>query len=166
VHFRKWLETGDLNGYSTDIGDDLLYRKPLPENLFGIKEGVDLKRGSSIIFTDGKSMLLLKRSDDSGNPKTWGLPGGHWESGESAIETARRESMEEIGCVKGKKIGKSKDKDWTTYYFKVKSLFTCKLNSEHTAWKWVKIQDLKKFKLHPCLERHIEEHASFISSCL
>ncbi len=34
------------------------------------------KRGAGILFTDGKQILLLKRSEGSDNPGTWGLPGG------------------------------------------------------------------------------------------
>ena len=44
-------------------------------------------------FDDTGRLLLVHRADDG----TWGLPGGRLEVGESAIECARREFLEETG---------------------------------------------------------------------
>ena len=43
--------------------------------------------------------MLLKRSTESGNPETWGLPGGNAEAQEAGdlLGTASREATEEMG---------------------------------------------------------------------
>lgn len=55
-------------------------------------------KGAGILFLtkDGK-VLLLKRSPASDMPGTWCTPGGRVEEGETAMEAARREAIEEIG---------------------------------------------------------------------
>ena len=59
------------------------------------KVGVDIA-----IFNENNEILILKRSDD----KTWCLPGGWMDIGETPFETAKREVKEEVG-VEIKPIG-------------------------------------------------------------
>jgi 8-oxo-dGTP pyrophosphatase MutT (NUDIX family) len=45
-------------------------------------------------------VLLLQRSPLSGNPGTWGLPGGNADATDTCLlHTARREAEEEMGAV-------------------------------------------------------------------
>ena len=55
--------------------------------------------GCVIYARNTKRFLFLLRSDDTKHSKTWGLPGGKLEAGESAIDGLRREINEEIGAV-------------------------------------------------------------------
>ncbi len=48
-----------------------------------------------LIWKEGK-VALIKRSSQYG-PGTWAPPGGHIEFGESALDAAVRETMEEVG---------------------------------------------------------------------
>jgi ADP-ribose pyrophosphatase YjhB (NUDIX family) len=45
--------------------------------------------------SDGDAKILLMQRADNGH---WGLPGGHVEPGESVMDAAVREVMEETGC--------------------------------------------------------------------
>lgn len=54
------------------------------------------KVGVGVLVWKGNKIALVKRAGSYGNG-TWAPPGGHVEFGECASETARRETMEEIG---------------------------------------------------------------------
>ena len=56
------------------------------------------KLGAGFAFSCGGAILLLKRSATSGNPLTWGLPGGNTDKTDpTLLFTAERESVEEMG---------------------------------------------------------------------
>lgn len=132
------------------------------DKLFGMHESDNPDKGAGIFFTDGKSVLLLKRSKDSNDGETWCLPGGHAKNDETPLENAKREAMEEIGCVEGENIGSiERDGWWTTFFFKTDK-FDCKLNDEHTDWKWVEFEDLKNYKLLPDLKRDLPDYFNMI----
>lgn len=118
--------------------------------------------GAGIFFTDGKKVLLLKRSEKGDGYGTWGLPGGKIEEGESAIDAARREAKEECGKVKGQRFDDLVEKDglhkWTTFFFRIEKPFKCKLSDEHTEYKWFKIGELKDQKLHPKMKENLDRH--------
>ena len=104
---------------------------------------------AGILFTTGTCILLLKRKPPCGNPFTWGLPGGHAEEGETPLQTAIRETKEEIGKVAGRRFDEQTEGDWTCFFYKVAESFPCKLSSEHSEYAWIPFHKLKKYKLHP-----------------
>lgn len=59
-------------------------------------ERMPIKVGVGVLVWKEHKVVLVKRSAPYGFG-TWSPPGGHVESGESVLETARRETMEEIG---------------------------------------------------------------------
>lgn len=59
-------------------------------------EQMQVKVGVGVLVWKGDRVALVKRSGSYGSG-TWSPPGGHVEFGESVLETARRETMEEIG---------------------------------------------------------------------
>jgi 8-oxo-dGTP diphosphatase len=124
------------------------------------------KQGAGIFFTNGKKVLLLKRSEKGDGENTWGLPGGKVEENESLIDAARRESVEECGKIKGSRFNNLQEKDgnhnWTTFFFKVKKPFSCKLSDEHSDWKWFDIEELKKINLHPKLKENLDRHIEIV----
>lgn len=181
MSFKKWLEDSvtlyptlnddpELNGL---LRNGLAHYVPPKvskstsskkiDKLFG-KENATHDYGAGFVFTDGKSILLLRRSFNSSAPNTWSLPGGGAKDRELPIETAEREAKEEIGAtVKGKDFYKSVEENghWIFFFRKVKP-FKCKLNKEHTDWKWVELDELKSYKLHPKLKRKIKSYISRI----
>lgn len=125
------------------------------------------KAGAGIFFTDGESVLLLKRAKDKTDTgETWGLPGGKMEEGETAIGTAKRECQEECGHVEGHRFEKSEEKDhrfhWTTFFYKVAKPFDCKLSDEHTDWEWISFEDLDNYDLHPKFDENVDRYLDIV----
>lgn len=112
-------------------------------------------RSAGILFTDGKSILLLKRAGDCRHSGTWAFPGGHGRAGETDISTAVRETKEETGLdtIPGHRIENfvSQDghKKFTTFLYKVGQPFDCTLSDEHSDWSWTPFEDLRSRDLHP-----------------
>jgi len=117
------------------------------------------EQAAGMFITDGHNVLLLKRNEPEGH---WSLPGGHADKEgekviESPIQTARRETQEEIGKVpSGKRIYTSSEKyddyDWTTYIIYVNKKFGgIKLSKEHTDYVWMPFDEASNYNLHPKL---------------
>lgn len=97
--------------------------------------------GSGIMFRQGKFVFLIQRSDDG----TWCQPGGTVEPGELAIDTARREVLEEVGYqYDGPLTPHSVYGDYLTFRAEVPERFEAKLNDESLAAGWFHIDDLPK----------------------
>ena len=125
------------------------------------------RRGAGIFFTDGKQVLLLKRSSKGDNAKTWGLPGGTAKEGETEIGTATRETREECGTVQGRRFDSLVEENghhhWTTFFFKVESTFDCKISDEHTESRWVPFDKIEELTLHPKLQASWDRHMSVVN---
>ncbi len=102
---------------------------------------------SAYIF-DEEDRLLIVRND-----KTWTIPGGHPEEGETAIESLEREIMEEA-CVRVKDIeylGAVEVIDKGDKYFQLR--YTAKVDEvlsfisefEISERKFVKLEELNKY---------------------
>ncbi len=108
-----------------------------------------MRRAAGILYTDGKKILLLKRSDEVNSPGKWAFVGGKVEDGEDWLTAAKRESEEEIGTCQGAKIAEFQvDNDFKTFIFKVDKPFKCKLNKEHDKYEWVPLDEVTEYKLH------------------
>lgn len=124
---------------------------------------VKCKRAAGIVFTDGKSILLLKRAGDCDHSGTWAPPGGKNKSGETDIGAATRESQEEAGLksIPGYRfnsmVTKNGKQSFTTYFYHVKSPFEVNLSNEHSDHKWANIDDLKSMDLHPKFKDNLPE---------
>jgi 8-oxo-dGTP pyrophosphatase MutT (NUDIX family) len=118
---------------------------------------------AGILFTDQKSILLLRRAEGS-HQDTWGLPGGHSKQNESELETAKRETQEETGLKKipGKCLGKYANNEFTTFIFRVENQFHCKITKEHSSWGWFPLEKLKEQDLHPGLEESLPGYLDVI----
>lgn len=127
------------------------------------------KRAAGIFFTDGKSVLLLKRSDEGDHSNTWALPGGKSKDGETDINTAIRETKEETGLesIPGYRIGlidsKNGHQKFTGFIYKVSTRFDVTISHEHTDWEWVGLKDLKSKDLHPKFKEQIPRYIREIS---
>ena len=114
-----------------------------------------MNQAAGILFTDGKKILLLKRSNDCDEPNTWGLPFGGGRKGESPIGTAMRETKEETGLksIPGKQIDSIQRKmgsdRCTVFVYRVEKPFLVKLSKEHNGSKWASLGSIRGMNLHP-----------------
>ncbi|NLG98419.1 MAG: NUDIX domain-containing protein [Chloroflexi bacterium] len=77
------------------------------------RETVILPGAAGAVVKDGK-ILLVRRNNLS---RTWGIPGGVQEPGETILETAHREVLEEVGLdlQVGELIGVYSSPDWNIH---------------------------------------------------
>jgi 8-oxo-dGTP diphosphatase len=124
-------------------------------------------KGAGVFYTDGSKVLLLKRAEKGDAEGTWGLPGGKVEEGETNIDAAVRESIEECGSSKGRRFDDLLEKDgqheWTTFFFQIDKPFDCKLSNEHSDWKWFDLNKLNKINLHPKLKENLDRHLKVVN---
>ena len=129
---------------------------------------VGSKRGAGILFTDGKSILLLKRAGKCRHTGTWAFPGGHGHQGETDISTAIRETKEETGLdsIPGHRIDSFSSQDghkrFTTFLYQVTKPFDCSLSEEHSDWGWVPFDGLQGKDLHPKVKENLSRYLKAI----
>lgn len=98
-----------------------------------------MNKAAGFLFTQGGTVLLLKRAKDG----MWGFPGGHVEEGETELEAATRECVEEMGvCPSGVMQWSAAQPGYTTFCEKLVEPFVPTLNDEHTEFGWFSPDDL------------------------
>lgn len=126
------------------------------------------KKAAGILFTDGKSVLLLKRAGEGDNIGKWALPGGKGRDGETEIHTACREAREETGLasIPGHRIDSMSTKNgqqkFTTYIYRVNEPFEVTLSKEHSESKWVPFDEVLRMELHPKFRDAFPEYLRMI----
>lgn len=102
------------------------------------------------------TVLLQHRSPTSHNGNTWGLPGGARDSGETPVEAALREAHEEAGIDIGLVdvlLGRREDHGNWTYDTVIATarpgLTAYATNHESLEVRWVPLDDVVEFDLHP-----------------
>eukprot|EP00210_Caulerpa_lentillifera_P001324 g1274.t1 len=131
------------------------------------------KTGAGFLITSCNEVLLLLRSASSGNPNTWGLPGGNMDKDETPIDAALREATEELGKPIPNHVikaeirtirGKNLDKLFTVFVVEIsptdKVSFQPELNKEHVEFKWYALDAVLGIKnLHPVVEILFKDHS-------
>ena len=64
-----------------------------------MNEGRNREVASCIIFDNDKILIIRRSNTDPWKPGWWDLPGGHVDPGESPIEAAVREALEETNLI-------------------------------------------------------------------
>lgn len=126
------------------------------------------KKAAGIFFTDGQSVLLLKRSDEGDHGSTWGLPGGKSKDGETEIGTAIRETKEETGLstIPGFRFDSLSSQNghqkFTAFLYRVPNQFNVNLSHEHTDWDWIPLDELSSVDLHPKFKENVPRYVRAI----
>lgn len=130
---------------------------------------VEGKKSAGIMFTDGRSILLLKRTGDCPHSGTWGIPGGKARDGETEIGNAIRETREELGVTDfpgyrfDSFVSHDGRKKFTTFLYRVASVFQdISLSEEHSDWGWVAFDKIGDLNLHPKLEENLPRYLKAI----
>ncbi|MDI9623385.1 MAG: NUDIX domain-containing protein [Methanothermobacter sp.] len=112
----------------------------------------------ALILEDDRILLLKRSASSRTNPGLWELPGGKLLDGETLDEALKREVYEETGLIVSpiKVIGAFQQ----VFPFKVSVniIFRVKvedgilsLSDEHEAYKFIKIGEIRNFKVSPWL---------------
>jgi len=121
-----------------------------------VESGVGQFSGAGIIFFDGTNVLLLKK-----NNGLWVFPGGKPISGETPLQTAKRETKEEVGRTSGENIAELKfEMDSRTFYsyiFKINKTFNVTLSEEHKDYKWINYKKVRDMRLNRNISKTIKQ---------
>jgi len=114
-------------------------------------------KGSGIIFICENKVLLIQ------NPNgTWEIPGDKKDLNESYLQTAKRETLKEVGwCpyidISGEYTYNGKKSKYKIYYVFNEGTFKCNLSKEHINWKWYSLD-----KLPENLNRKVADALDFL----
>lgn len=104
--------------------------------------GIDSEKGNTdlvafIMYVAGDKVLWMRRSDDH----SWSFTGGHVEIGESAMQGAIRESIEEIGHTPKTGLQLIYEEEKLCIYLCADGEFIPKLNHEHDSFVWASLDN-------------------------
>lgn len=110
----------------------------------------------AIIVNEENKILVLERSDKTGGPNVWSLPGGALEDKEDPVEGIKREIKEETGL----EISEIKPFSTRSYTHKEDFIviigYECHishqpitLNWEHASYKWLTKEEALELNLSP-----------------
>lgn len=103
---------------------------------------------AGIVYLAGGCVLLLMRAPTAGSsPNVWGLPAGGVEEGETTLQTATRESVEETGHAPSSLVPLMDDGTFALFLC-AGDVFGPTLNEEHTGYLWAPLDALPE-PLHP-----------------
>ncbi len=139
---------------------------PIKFPIGGRYQGPEWAQAAGLVIRNKKKVLLLLRKGE--RALTWGLPGGHREDGESPLECAIRETIEELGHLPRNVYIKKK---WAHNIFRgvrfvawlAQSPIEFKPSSldrsEHSLWRWYGKEEIKNLKLHEGAEAILKKLA-------
>lgn len=105
-------------------------------------------KAAGIVYLAGGRVLLMMRSDTAATSSSvWGLPAGGMEEGESTLQCATRESVEETGHAPSSLIP-LEDNGTFALFLCEGDVFQPTLNEEHDGFIWAPIDSLPE-PLHP-----------------
>lgn len=130
--------------------------------------------GAAVLVLDHEYRLLMMKRSDIG---CWGIPGGAMEPGESAENTAKRETFEEtnleigemslFGVFSGPELYYKYPNGDEVYNVSIVYLShdwrgRIQLNGEHSEWKWFAAGDIPK-DISPPIKPVVERFKSSFS---
>lgn len=125
----------------------------------------------AVIFKDKKILILRRTSTEDVFKEEWDIPGGKIEFGEEPEKALEREIKEEAG-IKVKvlkplriwtffKENKKTQVVGITLLCKYKS-GKIKLSKEHDDYRWIKPDEIGKYKIHEGIKKDVREAINYI----
>lgn len=112
--------------------------------------------GAGVIFFDGEKILLLKKHNGS-----WVFPGGKPVQGENPLQTAKRETREEVGTCPGEMVKELSfefdDRTFHSFIFKIKNTFDVEVSDEHKDYTWINYKKVLDLRLHKNVMKSIRK---------
>jgi mutator protein MutT len=111
--------------------------------------------GAGVMLLCGNKTLIMRRAHYKHDKWSgcWNFPGGQGEMGESAYETALRETEEETGITpeQYQVVDHVDDKIYMMFVGVCKEELVPTLDHEHTEWEWIVISKIPRLKdeMHP-----------------
>jgi 8-oxo-dGTP pyrophosphatase MutT (NUDIX family) len=119
------------------------------------QDEVKVQAAGTLFVTPEGRVLLCKRAPSGDHHGEWALPGGKVEDGETPLQAAMREALEELAVPaypgEGRFFSRTQSNDgvdFSTFVCAVPGEFTPTLCPEHTAFGWFPLDDLPA-NLHP-----------------
>ena len=99
-------------------------------------------------------MLLIQRSGYLSRPYEWDIPGGRAEGAETPLETAKRETVEEVGRWPADAVVRSSlvTGAYVTFFVDLTRPFDARLSDEHKEFEWTSPKWAQFRKMHPMLQ--------------
>lgn len=140
--------------------------------LHGKYQGPKFADAAGFLFLSSKGkMLLLKRAGGSDWSGRWGSAGGWMEPGEAPMQTAVRESMEELGKLpRYLKLLQMVKLHWRGTLY-ITWVVSCPIEfrpskldkKEHSQWRWASPEEVQsgKYLLHDGFRETLEKAAPY-----
>jgi 8-oxo-dGTP diphosphatase len=116
---------------------------------------------AGVLVHEGRVLILKRKADDDTYPGLWDCLGGHFEAGESAEECMLREAREESG-LEVTLVRSGRLIEYSDVYgrsiavpFLLKSRKDKVLLSEHSEYRWVRPEALRRYRKVPALTEGI-----------
>lgn len=126
-----------------------------------VKNDAEPVKAAGTLILANDAVLFLRRGNGGDHPGEFAFPGGTTEQGETAEESARRETLEETGYEPHKliQIGKTEEGgvEFTTFYHECRP-FEVALSDESTEYMWAPIGQWPE-PMHPGCRLVLESDA-------
>ena len=112
-----------------------------------------MKKSAVCCIIVGNEILLLERPPKDSTMRGWCIPGGKLDPGETEVEGAIRELLEESGVkvedpqYAGDYISAVKENVVSVYFKKLKSKPEVTISKEHVDYKWVALENIPDYRL-------------------
>lgn len=115
----------------------------------------DFKSAHVVILKEDKILIVRRSPTDEWMPGHYGLPGGKLDGDETPTEALARECKEEVNLEISPKnfifLPKVSNNKEHAFFYTTKFSGEPKLDFEHDDYKWIKPNDLSKYKVVPDL---------------
>ena len=116
----------------------------------------------ALIKNGEKYLMLLRSPNEPVGTLLWDFPGGRMEEGEDLLESLKREVKEETNFdIEPRKVVfecemNIAEHDMKFFMYDIEKVTgDLRLSHEHSEYRWMTIDEMRKEKLFPCVQEYI-----------